>query len=482
MRGLVQALLVGCLALAALAPWASADTPVPPLGGLPAAGTNDPVIAAAGDIACDSLTAETTSCHQQATANLLLDPAIAAVLPLGDEQYPDGSLASFQASYAQSWGAVAPITRPTPGNHEYGTSGAAGYFAYFGQPPYYSYDLGFWHLVSLNSEIDHDVGSAQVAWLRADLAAHPRDCVLAYWHKPRFSSGPHHSTTSFAPFWHALYESGADVVLGGHDHVYERFARQAPNGALDPEHGIREFVVGTGGKSHYGFEQIEPNSQARSSSTFGVLELTLHEHSYEWRFVPEAGEIFTDAGSSTCSATSGVGPPPPPPPPSPPPLPGGGTSAEVPVLPFGQETGLAPAGASPQRLGIAKPRTRIRQQRRLRRQRSVLGREARRFERALVRSIRAPERRVRLLRRRAALLHRKLHEVRKQVTAQAPATSISTRLQKRILRSLDLYRRAVVRARSGLRALALGRTSLARSRYRQALALTRAGERGSSPP
>jgi hypothetical protein len=277
----------------------------------------DVVIAAAGDIACDPAspgyhggTGGPDTCHMRAVAGLLvkLDPRV--VLTLGDNQYENGALAKFRASYAPSWGQVKARTRPAVGNHEYGTAGAAGYFDYFGAAAgrrgqgWYSFDVGAWHLVALNSECANVGGcgpdSAQVRWLRADLAAHPTRCTLAYWHKPRFSSGMHGDDGTFGAFWRVLHDAGADVVLNGHDHDYERFAPQTPDAVSDPSHGIREFVVGTGGKTHYGFHTIRANSQARNTGTFGVLRLRLRQTGYDWRFVPEPGKTFTDSGHGDC--------------------------------------------------------------------------------------------------------------------------------------------------------------------------------------
>ena len=192
---------------------------------------------------------------------------------------------------------------PTPGNHEHHTSGARGYFDYFGArapAEYYSFDLGAWHLISLNSEISVSSGSVQETWLKADLAAHPSKCILAYWHKPRFSSGSQHGGSSrLAPLWTALQAAGADVILNGHEHNYERFARQDASGRADPR-GIRAFVVGTGGAGVYSFGTPVANSEVRNDRTFGVLRLVLHGGSYEWSFVPVAGASFTDSGSQTC--------------------------------------------------------------------------------------------------------------------------------------------------------------------------------------
>jgi acid phosphatase type 7 len=272
----------------------------------------DPVIAAAGDISCGSA-AKPETCHQVATSDLLVGRGLAAVLTLGDNQYETGTLTAFQSWYEPSWGRVKAITHPSVGNHEYLTKDAAGYFAYFGAAAavpngWYSFDLGSWHLIALNSNcgiVSCSAGSPQETWLKADLAAHPTSCTLAYWHHPRFSSGAHGNDTALGAFWTDLYAAGADLVLVGHDHDYERFAPQTPDGMADPVYGIRELVVGTGGKSHYGFIVVKPNSEVRNADTFGVLELTLHEASYDWRFLPEAGKTFTDAGTGACHGSPG---------------------------------------------------------------------------------------------------------------------------------------------------------------------------------
>lgn len=283
-----------------------------------AAAASDPVIAAAGDIACgvgSKVTA--TACHQAATSNMLLGTGLAAVLPLGDLQYERGASDAFAASYDPSWGRLKSITRPVAGNHEYGTAGASGYFSYFGSAAgtpgqgYYSYDIGSWHLIALNSNCStaHCApGSAQLNWLQADLAAHQSSCTLAYWHHPHFSSGPHGDGGTSAYFWDALHDGGADVVLNGHDHDYERFAPQNQYGEPDPAYGLREFVVGTGGRSHYQFTTIKANSEVRNADTFGVLLLTLHPTSYSWRFAPEAGKTFTDSGTTNCHGVPGRSP------------------------------------------------------------------------------------------------------------------------------------------------------------------------------
>jgi acid phosphatase type 7 len=284
----------------------AASTTLEPTTTTAATGGGDPTIAAAGDIACDSSTRGATTCHQAATADLLAAGNFTAVLGLGDHQYPTGALIDFNAYYDPTWGRVKAKTYPTPGNHEYQTSDAAGYFAYFGDRAgptgrgYYSFDVGSWHIISLNSEISTAAGSPQEAWLKADLATSSQRCTLAYWHRPLFSSGPHGDNPSVKPLWDVLYATGAEVVLAGHDHDYERFAPQTPSGSADATRGIREFVVGTGGKEHYSISSTKPNSQIHNTDTFGVLQLTLHSDGYDWKFLPEAGKTFTDSGSSSC--------------------------------------------------------------------------------------------------------------------------------------------------------------------------------------
>jgi len=297
--------LVLSLAVAA----AATATPAPP---------HDPVIAAAGDIACDprhhlgpDIEAMLGGCEAAATYALIAAKKPSAVLALGDEQYEDGALEAFQQSYAKTWGQVKAITHPTPGNHEYYSSPSAdGYFTYFGAAAgdrskgYYSFNLGGWHIIALNGNCGFvggcASGSKQERWLKADLASHPAGCTLAYWHQPRFSSATHHSDATYADLWRDLYAAHADVVLGGHDHDYERFAPQTPDGASDPQAGIREFVVGTGGRSHSIFLRVEKNSESRAAGTFGVLFLSLHSHGYDWRFTPIAGYLFSDSGSGAC--------------------------------------------------------------------------------------------------------------------------------------------------------------------------------------
>jgi hypothetical protein len=298
--------------------WTPPTTPPP-------AGVDDPVVAAAGDIACQPPATRTSiACHHQDTANLLAAGNYDAVLPLGDLQYECGEPSAYAAVYDPSWGQFRSRSHPAAGDNEYGsatcsTPGASGYFTYFGGaaspnqpgctsacPGYYSYELGTWHVVVLNTNCSQPgVGgcsssSAQGRWLAADLAAHPNQCILAYWHLPRWKeNGTVSSPSSY--FTTALHRAGAEVILSGNNHFYARFAPQDPSGAADPANGIRQFIVGTGGKSLHGLSSNpDPQVEARQSTTYGVLELTLHRTGYSWRFVPESGRTFTDSGSQSC--------------------------------------------------------------------------------------------------------------------------------------------------------------------------------------
>ena len=265
----------------------------------------DPVVFAAGDIA------HCASGGDESTARLLASTR-GTVLTLGDNAYRDGTSEEFADCYDPSWGRYKHRTKPSPGNHDYQSEGAAGYFGYFGEAAgkpsrgYYSYDLGSWHVVSLNSNCEEvggcDTSSPQARWLEADLSGNAdKRCTLAYWHHPLFSSGEEHgSTPEVKPLWETLYEAGADVVLSGHEHNYERFAPQDPDGVADPERGIREFVVGTGGVSHYPILDPIANSKVHNDDTYGVLKLTLRSEGYDWRFVPVEGARFTDFGSARC--------------------------------------------------------------------------------------------------------------------------------------------------------------------------------------
>jgi hypothetical protein len=289
----------------------------------PALHASDPVIAAAGDIACDPAdpsynhgNGTPTDCRQKATSDLLVGGGLDAVLLLGDNQHWGGSLVNYQLSFGPTWGRLGSLLRPAPGNHEYETPGAQGYFDYFGAAAgnrnegWYSFDLGTWHVVSLNSNCAAvggcGPGSPQVRWLEEDLAAHPRACTLAYWHHPRFTSGPHADDPTFDTLWRTLYRAGVELVLNGHDHDYERFAPQDPSGKADPAYGIREFVVGTGGRETRPFVTVRPNSEARNDKELGVLKLRLRPDGYDWQFLPVPGGAFTDAGSGGCHNPPGA--------------------------------------------------------------------------------------------------------------------------------------------------------------------------------
>ncbi len=268
----------------------------------------DITVAAAGDIACPpgkEVTSET--CQMLATSELIVKTNVDAVLALGDLQYPGGALADFESSYALSWGRFKAKTFPAIGNHEYGSLGI-GYFDYFGEvagardKSYYSFNLGAWHLVALNSNCWAVGGcnetSSQGTWLQSDLTAHPTECTLAFWHHPRFSSGLHGDNNHVIGLWDVLAQHNADIILNGHDHLYERFALQDSDGTATPA-GLRQFTVGTGGMVLYRVEKDTPNREFVTDRDFGVLFLTLRESSYAWKFVNIAGETL-DAGEGAC--------------------------------------------------------------------------------------------------------------------------------------------------------------------------------------
>ena len=308
------------------------------LMGVPAADAfADPVIAAAGDIACaptdpgyNGGSGTSDRCRQRATSDLLVGAGLAAVLPLGDIQYDSPTASNLQTVYDPTWGRVKSISRPILGNHDgTGTS----YFNYFNgvgvdNGPagprgrgYYSYDVGSWHIIALNSNcttVSCGAGSLQEQWLRADLAAHPSACTLAYWHHPRYSSGHDGSHTTLSAFWSDLNQAGAEIVLSGHSHDYERFAPKDADGKVSSA-GVRQFVVGTGGAFFTGLGTSRvAGSEVSQNDTFGVLKLTLHAASYDWQFVPIAGSGWTDSGSTQCHSSGGAPVPPPTPPAGPP--------------------------------------------------------------------------------------------------------------------------------------------------------------------
>jgi hypothetical protein len=292
----------------------------------PGAPPGPPVLVGAGDIArcypgdnpAEFTPPRLTAAEATAT---LLDQIPGTVMAVGDNAYEFGSPFDYRFCYHPTWGRHKARTRPAAGNHEYLTPGAAGYFAYFfpvGAPPfgYYSYDLGSWHVVVLNStpqwaecpppKTSPDGGRTCVGdrlqrlWLLANLRRHPNRCTIAYFHHPRFSSGRHGSQYEMQQFWDILYANGVDVVVSAHDHLYERFAPQDPEGNPDAERGIRQFTVGTGGAELYEFTTVLPNSEVRDNSTHGVLRLTLGDGGYEWEFVPVAGGSFRDSGAGSC--------------------------------------------------------------------------------------------------------------------------------------------------------------------------------------
>ena len=258
-----------------------------------------PALVGAGDIA------SCTSTNDQATA-ALLDTIPGIVFTAGDNAYQNGTAQEYTSCYGPTWGRHRARTRPTPGTHDYHTPGAYPYYSYFGRNAgdsgkgYYSYDVGAWHVVAINNIISHAAGSPQERWLRADLAAHPTQCTLAYWAFPRFSSGVHGNDTTLKAIWQALYDFDGDVVISGHDHIYERFAPQAPDGTRDATRGIRELIVGTGGADLTSVVNVQPNSEVRISGTFGVLRLILQPTSYSWRFIAARGGTATDSGSANC--------------------------------------------------------------------------------------------------------------------------------------------------------------------------------------
>ncbi len=332
------------LFVAALAVPAIAGAHDGPIAGTGSLGTR---IAAAGDIACDPLDPDFNggqgvpgSCRQHAVSDLIQSAQPDAVLPLGDNQYYCGGHGAFQQSYDLSWGRFNSIAHPVVGNHEYLTHGgsifggtgcdesnlgAAGHYDYFNgvgnfsgaagdrDKGYYSYDVGSWHLIALNTSCVAIGGcgvlSPQGRWLAADLEAHEDQCTLAYWHIPLFSSGGR-STSGSLPLWNLLYSAGAEVVLTGHDHMYERFAPQRGDGTADPARGIRQFVAGTGGSNLTSVSTLAPNSEVHDDATFGALMLNLNPASYEWNFVPEPGGTFTDSGTGTCHGTEDDASPP----------------------------------------------------------------------------------------------------------------------------------------------------------------------------
>ena len=259
------------------------------------------MLVGAGDIA---------SCggdNDQATATLI-DGIPGTVFAAGDLVYPDGTAQEYADCFHPTWGRHKDRMLPVIGNHEYHTPGAAGYFGYFGAEAhgpgaYHAVDLGTWRVYVLNSEcgqVSCSLGSPQLDWLIADLAANPRQCSLAIWHTPRFSSGPHGDASWVGALWQTLQAAGAELVISGHDHDYERFLPMDAAGGLDTAAGMIQFVVGTGGIGSATFSAVRANSAVRDGTTYGVIQLTLRPGSYDWQFIPVPGQTFTDSGSAAC--------------------------------------------------------------------------------------------------------------------------------------------------------------------------------------
>jgi hypothetical protein len=269
-----------------------------PLGSLVLSGTAQThVLVGAADIGKCGAGPEATAA--------LLDNISGTVFTAGDNSYPTGSLDDYRRCYDPSWGRHRGRTRPVPGNHEYETPNAQGYFDYFGAAGgpiglgYYSYTLGPWTILALNSEVPVGNGSAQLQWVRERLTTSPTRCTAVYWHRPLFSSGPNGPNRDMHDLWRVLYEHDVDIVINGHDHIYERFAPQNPDGVLDQERGIRQFIVGTGGGDTYQLTRSAPNSEALAS-VWGVGAFTLQNGSYTWQFIPVDGGAFRDAGIGQC--------------------------------------------------------------------------------------------------------------------------------------------------------------------------------------
>ena len=284
--------------------------PIPALGGRPI------VAVAVGDAVCQNANPIDDSCHQGEVAVLVDTVAPDVLFFLGDLQYPTGALADFRKYFEPAFGRFRAIIRPVPGNHEYLTPDGDGYFDYFNglgaadgiagnrARGYYSFEAGRWHVVAINSNCDRiggcAAGSAQERWLRGDLLAHPGQCILAYWHHARFSSGGHGDSPEMRAIWQTLENAGADLVLAGHDHDYERFAPQRSDGARDDRDGIRSFVVGTGGFNLRAFGRARSVSEVRFNDAYGVLRLTLDSAGYSWRFLSTPGGRTRDEGEAAC--------------------------------------------------------------------------------------------------------------------------------------------------------------------------------------
>jgi 3',5'-cyclic AMP phosphodiesterase CpdA len=262
------------------------------------------ILVGAGDIANCSITGG----HNE-TADLL-ETIPGTIYTTGDHAYPSGAKKTFNECYGPTWGRHKDRTRPSPGNHDMRTRKGLPYYDYFGENAgprgrgYYSYNLGEWHIISLDSDGKANSRSRQYKWLKEDLEQNKTACMLAYWHVPKFSSGAHGNHKEFNDVWELMYEHGVDVIVNGHDHSYERFAPQDHLGRADPERGIREFVVGTGGAGVYRFGEVAANSEVRQWQSYGVLKFSLYSGRYEWEFVTAKGQDFTDTGTGYCEPES----------------------------------------------------------------------------------------------------------------------------------------------------------------------------------
>jgi 3',5'-cyclic AMP phosphodiesterase CpdA len=277
---------------------------------LPAAKPSDhPTVAAIGDITCEAgAVMSVGTCQQKAVADAIIKAKPDSVWLLGDIQYLNGELSQFRSQFQPAFGALRKRWRPAPGNHEYYTPNASGYYEFFGksagpyQRGFYSFDIGKWHVVSLNGNcdvIDCKANSFQAKWLRSDLKRHSNKCTAAYWHQPLFSSGKEHGSDPLVrPLWKILGDRKADLILGGHDHDFEVFARQDESGKRDPK-GPVEIVAGTGGKSWYQFAKPQPNSKVRIGNTFGFLSLTLNPKAFDWRYISKDSKVLA-RGSARC--------------------------------------------------------------------------------------------------------------------------------------------------------------------------------------
>lgn len=282
------------------------STPTPVAG-------KDPIIMATSDLICDGLNQTGSSCLQKPVSDLFVNQKPDALLVVGDLCHTP-SANCFNNYYASSYGRLKSITHPTTGNHEYLASGASYYFDYFNgagaqtgpagdrSKGYYSFDVGSWHIIALNSQCSQaggcNSGNPQYVWLQNDLSNHKNKCTLAFYHIPVFSSGGR-ANNNMSQIFSLLYNNNVEIVLNGHDHIYERFAPMSPGGGLDNARGIRQFIVGTGGANHTSIANVAANSQVRNADSFGGLKFTLHDNSYDWQFIPATGN-FTDSGTSAC--------------------------------------------------------------------------------------------------------------------------------------------------------------------------------------